>query len=185
MSPNIVDLVRDMRGQAFHNYIIPGLTSSLLNFGKVRIFEASRHQHGEITPHSHRFNLACCVLKGFVENSIWLPLSDEELDTVDAASIDQFALVEVAGNFEDGYRTVEVLRNKYRKFSRDYVAGDWYYMSHSDIHSISFSRGSIVLFLEGPPCTDTTRALFPVNHDGSVANTLAIQPWMFMPGEPL
>jgi hypothetical protein len=181
MDQALTKLVLDMRGQTFHNYITPGLSSSLLTQGKVRLFEATRHHQFDITPHSHRFDFACLVLRGMARHSVWSPADESKM----AKDGDTFALMEVGGNFEDGYRTAHHSTCKYLATTKEYHSGDWYFLSHTEIHSVEFARGTVVLFLEGPPAIGTTLALFPVDHNNQPMNTLAIQPWMFQAGEPL
>jgi hypothetical protein len=56
------------RGKTLHNYIVPGLNSTMLAMsaggGVVRLFEMTREQEAYIVPHDHRYNFTCYVLAG-------------------------------------------------------------------------------------------------------------------------
>lgn len=73
-----VDHILSLTHSHVHNYVIPGLTSSLIGeqspHGSVRVFQCLRDHQEVITPHSHRFDLTCIVLRGSVMNRIWEPV---------------------------------------------------------------------------------------------------------------
>jgi hypothetical protein len=57
-----------------HNYVIPGLTSYLIEGShNLRIFHNTRNHQESISPHTHRFNFRSKVLEGIVTNVIWEP----------------------------------------------------------------------------------------------------------------
>ena len=62
-----------------------------------------------------------------------------------------------------------------------YLAGDTYFMRHTDIHSIRFEKGSEVLFFEGQPKAPGSAMLEPWV-DGQVVPTFKTEPWMFPRG---
>ncbi len=69
-------LLREIRGMTHsevRNYVVPGLTSSLVGGGKgqVRLFTSDRDTREWVTPHSHRFDFTCLVLAGEVENIVF------------------------------------------------------------------------------------------------------------------
>lgn len=95
----LAELIADIGdgARSIHDYIAPGLTSRLLGElgrpgidGRLRVFEASRTQNVTIAPHSHRFNFAQCVLRGWIRNTIWVP-SEQVPTDVDVAR-DEFAI---------------------------------------------------------------------------------------------
>ena len=157
------------------NYVWPGMESSLLGgegFGTVRLFENTREQHTDITPHSHRYNFVCIVLRGQVTNKIWR----ERLDAVG----DEYSQQDLVYNGEIGShsRSTRSIVSNWGYTSSVYDAGDTYSMDYEQIHSIKFSRNALVLFLEGPSVTNTSQILQPVIND-EVVPTFKVEPWMF------
>jgi hypothetical protein len=131
--------------------------------------ECSRSHHENIIPHSHRFDFHCTVLCGVVSNLIWTPSSkgDEYQSTV----------MHYAGA-PGKYRRGDTERSTYTNTVKKYDAGDKYAMEASQIHSIYFERGTVVLFLEGETVTDTSVILEPVVN-GIVVPTFDVKEWMF------
>lgn len=180
MSPfqswHILQLLDQMKNSGLGNYIVPGLTSSLVGGeknGKVRLFEQSRDTREFITPHSHRFDFAAIVLYGSVENTLFR--LDRAGQPWCASAIDQ-----VCGL--DGLRKYVHIREEVPTFwieeTIQYAAGSTYKMDSTEIHSIKFSKGAVVLFFEGPQVTPTGRMLEPwVN--GKCVPTFKTEPWMF------
>lgn len=160
-----------------HNYVIPGLTSSLLGApspqGCVRLFECSREHQEAITPHSHRFDLQCIVLQGWVENKLWVETEDEHAD---AFAVSHIKYLGEPGAYEKrryGFAAKFAIQSK-----EGYGPGDCYQMKSAEIHSIAFSRNAKVLFFEGPTLTDISVVIEPwVN--GKMVPTSTTQPWMF------
>ena len=160
------------------NYIVPGLTSALLaedpnhDGQKVRIFHSERQHQERITPHSHRFDLACCVMRGTVTNTLW-----QKAPSPYKADEYQASVLEYLG--EPGcYDRKKGESAFYRAESTVYKEADWYFMSHKEIHSIEFSRDAIVLVIEGPSMTTDSTILEPVVN-GEVVPTFQLQGWMF------
>lgn len=174
-----MDVIRAMRKSKMRNYIVPGLSSSLLTNGVVRLFEASREQHHDITPHSHRFDFACLVLRGHVVNRLW---RQEPSNTCDLYIASQLIYHGEPGLYE---MSVGDSAKRYRYSDYTHKKGEWYSMLHTEIHSITFSSDAIVLFFEGPMRTDKTTILEPADA-GTHARipTFAVQPWMFQPEPP-
>jgi hypothetical protein len=155
------------------NYIIPGLTSSLLaaksDQGVARLFINSRRQYEHITPHSHRFDFQCLVLRGEVTNIVF-----QEIEAGD-----EFCLTAMEyGGAPGQYETESMTVSRWEGYRHCYRAGDWYGMTHDQVHSIVFSRDAVVLFLEGPAVTTTSLILEPVV-DGKRIKTFRTEPWMF------
>lgn len=162
--------VLGMADQHLDNYILPGLTSSLLENGKVRLFTMSRQQNAAITPHSHRFDFQCLVLRGQVHNILWEQTEDEA---------DLFAATTLTYEFEPGRYTLgdhKVAR--YKSTSTRYEPGDWYGQTYDQIHSIVFSHDALVLFFEGQMLTKEAVILEPYV-GGKVLRTFKVEPWMF------
>ena len=168
-----IALIKSMTRSRVRDYVIPGLTSSLIggeDKGMVRLFSQEREHEEPITPHSHRFDFNCLVLSGSVRNRIW---------TVDAHG-DQYqeTVLEHHGTFGDQSRRADVAVNRWVYVEKAYVAGEVYAMRAEQIHSIYFSRGAEVLFFEGPSHSNTSVMLEPVS-DGRVIPTFRVDPWMF------
>lgn len=188
IDPRIDDRIRDhlldMGYDSLHNYIVPGLVSTLIGedphaSAKIRLFRNTRVQDEFITPHSHRFDLACMVLQGSVENTI-------------------FTAVPYAGHtsemYSDEYQVSKLVYDgypgKYKKeddhfarFARNpktYRPGQWYFLKDYDIHSIKFSKDAIVLIFEGDSKTDETVILEP-RVNGETIRTFKVEDWMFKP----
>ena len=179
-----------MSSSKMKNYILPGLLSSLIGkegFGKVRMFEATRHPREVIVPHSHRFDLLCYVIAGSVVNSIW-----EEGETLRYPCADTFNEIRQTRNDGMGnYETIPVTtsdgsyqQRAWHREPTEYHAGQWYFMTHSQIHSIEFRKGTSVLLFEGPEVTTTSTVLVPaiLDNPSVVADELLRkQAWSFIP----
>jgi hypothetical protein len=182
---DVMDCVAMVAHQMAHscipNYISPGLNSYLLGsdkdrqLGLLRMFENTREQEFFITPHNHRFNFACCVLQGFVTNTVY-HLSD---DTEPAGRSMPYRTSE----YFKATKTTEVVQSTrwYYRINNRYEVGDWYYMQHQQFHTIHFSHDALVLFLEGCHITDTSYILEPIV-DGAAVNTFLVEPWMYNSG---
>lgn len=169
-------LLTSLAHSPVRNYVIPGLTSSLIGgispFGTVRLFQNSRDHQEPITPHSHRFDFVCMVLRGQVRNRMWTETQNENADLYQVKQLDY------CGTFGQYEREDhQVSRWQYRDLT--FSAGESYSMKSHEVHSIYFSRGAVVLFFEGPKLTNHSIALEPVV-DGKVIPTLKTEPWMFL-----
>lgn len=174
-----LELLKEMCHSKLQNYIIPGVASSLVagdgfncgvNSGVVRLFECSRDHQESVAPHSHRFDFQALVLRGRVTNRIWRP---SEL------SGDPYMESELIYKGMPGqYERVEQLVQDWAYTDRVYSVGDWYEMTHDQVHSIKFSRDAIVLMFEGPPKRQSSIVLEPYV-DGKVIPTSDTQHWMF------
>lgn len=168
-------VLNQMAHGALGNYATPGLTSYLVgnsspDTGTVRLFNAERETENWITPHSHRFDFACCVLQGTVENILFLPASEE----AGGVFYDEGVLLPVDGGLGKYKAKAAQGRRRYRRESRFYRENEWYAMQAHQIHSIRFSADAVVLFLEGPQKTTETRFLEPPG-----VRTFKVEPWMF------
>ena len=159
------------------NYVIPGLKSSLIGAptdcnGLVRMFSIDRVQHENISPHSHRYDFTCLVLAGHVDNTIWEEVSDSTIGDEYVVIINKYK--GEIGKYETLFgRTANYITRTVR-----YFPGDIYSMTHTQIHSIVFSKGARVLFFEGPPLATTSVMLEPCVDNERVL-TGRIQDWMF------
>lgn len=172
-----IDIIDSMRHSSLGNYILPGVTSSLIGgttqSGCVRLFEMSREQNTLVTPHSHRFAFTCLVLRGQVTNTIWHRSSH--------VSADLFAVSKLTYQDSPGQYAIEALPQAlYAPSDRSYFPGEWYEMTADQIHSIRFSRGAKVLFFEGPNVTRNTVILEPLSSSGAKVNTFKTEDWMFL-----
>lgn len=169
-----VALIKSMARSHVRDYVIPGLTSSLVGGegqGMVRLFTQERNHEEPITPHSHRFDFQCLVLEGAVFNRKWE--LDEDGDPY------QLSVLEHHGSFGD--QTRRSVQSKIQNWTYDeveYRAGHTYFMKAYEIHSIFFSKGAAVLFFEGPNKSDSSFVLEPVSN-GRVIPTFKVEPWMF------
>ena len=169
-------IVDKMRTGAVDNYVLPGLASELVGGsgnGCVRLLSADRHTRDWVTPHSHRFDFACLVLAGEVENILFgLGIEGD------------FYLESKVRPLDGGMGRYEMERGerplRYVEHPKRYAAGTSYSMTSKDIHSIRFSRGARVLFFEGPTVSDTSTILEPWCN-GNVVPTFETRPWMFAP----
>ena len=170
----LIDILQNMQNSIVQNYVIAGLRSSLVgggNFGRVRLFEASRFQQDSISPHSHRFDFACMVLRGTVINRIWHECNEQQGDFFEESVL--------VYQGEIGHHSKRVYgRNFYGHTLHLYSEGQCYSMSHNQIHSIEFSRDAIVLFFEGPQLSSQSVVLEPVV-DGKVIPTYERRDYMF------
>ena len=169
-----------LKHSPIYNYILPGLTSWVLKpagdgHGMVRMFESSRETQEFITPHSHRYGLHCEVLAGWVENTVW---RDSELLGASNSS-DEWMLCSLKyANSPGKYIQIPGPIRRYAKETRQYVAGSSYDLNHTQIHSIRFSRGAVVVITETAQQIDTTQVLLPVAY-GKAVPTFKVEPWMY------
>ena len=167
-----------MQHNKLHNYIVPGVTSSLIGggeHGKVRLFHATRQARDWVTPHSHRFNFTALVLAGNAHNTLFDCTEGSGGDEWCLSTIDQ-----VCG--ADGLRDYQHVRatnaTRWMQHTLSYGVGASYSMEHTEIHSIVFEKGTVVLFFEGPQVTTQSVMLEPwVN--GKCLPTFRTEPWMF------
>lgn len=151
-----------------HNYILAGLDSHLIG-ATSRIFRNTRESMGKITPHSHRFDFQCLVLRGEVINTIF----------VESESGDDYQVTVTRYLGSPGqYETLKADRALYLPESIEYKAGDWYGMTRDQIHTISFSRDAVVLFIEGRQIADSSIYIEPYVN-GETIPTMTTDPWMF------
>jgi hypothetical protein len=157
------------------NYVLPGLDSTLLSQGRFRLFTSSRYTEEFITPHSHRYDFACLVLRGKVTNTIYRPRSNEISDAQLWARSQVLFRVEAGQHVYTVQDPINVL---YSAECKVYGAGEVYSQLSADIHSIRFSKDAVVLFLEAPERTGITHILEPV-HGGKRVPTFKTEDWMF------
>jgi hypothetical protein len=188
IDPRITDQIcnhlLDMGYDSLHNYIVPGLVSTLIGedrhaSAKIRIFRNTRTQDEFITPHSHRFDLACMVLQGSVENTIFMPVPYPNV-TSDIYS-DEYQVSRLIYEGSPGkYDKADAVVQRFGRFVNTYKAGQWYFLKFDEIHSIKFSKDAIVLIFEGDSKTDTTTVLEP-HVNSKTIRTFKVEDWMFQP----
>lgn len=174
----ILRAVLEMRNNPIRNYIAPGVTSWLIGGtgnGKVRMFTADRATREWITPHSHRFNFTCLVLRGTATNILF-----ERSWNSDEGDLYAFGMLEAKCGGLGGYNFIpgdaDVKRMK--ESSTTYAAGETYSMTAEQIHTIRFSRDAAILFFEGPEVMSQSTVLEPWS-DGRRVPTFETRPWMF------
>lgn len=175
-----INMLMAMRTNTIENYIVPGLSSSLIGgksgHGCVRLFESSRDQQEHVTPHSHRFDFQCLVLRGYVENTIWTQMSGN-YDNGDEFQISRLIYKNKVGEYHINKAATQFFRGK----TNTHNEGATYSMKAEEIHSIKFSRGAKVLFFEGPQLSNSTVIIEPVV-DGVCIPTFEVKEWMFRDG---
>lgn len=172
----IEEILQQTKINGLQNYVIPGLSSHLIQNGKVRLFENERTHQEPITPHSHRFDFACLVLSGEVCNIEWRETTEDEGDL--------FAISELSYFGEIGEHAKNTIEHSfwYNK-PKFYEAGDIYFMRSTEIHSIQFGRNTKVLFFEGVDKSNKSVILEPVV-GGKVIPTYQKLDYMFQPLSP-
>lgn len=184
MNDALIEAVAEMQNSPVRNYIAPGLTSWLIGgngHGKVRMFTSDRDTREWITPHSHRFNFTCLVLRGSVNNILF-----ERSWHATEGDLYAVGILKACGGGLGGYEYLPEAEGikRWREIEHTYGAGDTYSMTASQIHTIRFSRDAAVLFFEGPELTDQSFVLEPYS-DGRRVPTFATQPWMFERESPV
>lgn len=170
-----IEILEGMKHSRIDNYAgIPGLTSWMFykaDKGCVRMFEMFRDQEHFITPHSHRFDFSCVVLKGEVENTLYVPHT--------IFNEDEYVVTEMLYNGEAGsYNRGQVDVQKLMKKRTEYFEGSTYSMKANDVHSIKFSKGAKVLFFEGES-TETSNVILEPFIYGEHVKTFKVEDWMF------
>jgi len=176
-----------MSGEEIHNYILPGLTSRKIATGEdggmVRMFEMTAQQQGTITPHSHRFDLTCCVLHGEVLHQrykdITAPGDTSEYQYAGSWVPTWLKYDGAPGHYSEPERRP---RGEYCVKTESFVQGDWYQLKYNEIHSVAFARTTKLLLFEGPPQTDVTTLIEPYVN-GERIPTFRVEPWMFQTEE--
>lgn len=177
----VMDVISQMADEStlLENYVLPGLTSTLLPKGRLRMFTSSRYTEEFINPHSHRFDFACLVLRGQVWNTIYKPVPSL------TPAANPWAVWEVSpvnGGLGEYSRQLFSNYSFYETQTSCHLAGQVYSMLDRDIHSIRFSRDAAVLFIEGPERKSYSHVLEPLNGFPDKVDTIPTfktQPWMF------
>lgn len=182
MNREALNVLRSMQHSTLLNYVVPGLSSSLIggsdSSGKVRMFEASLEQDRHIVPHTHRYDFTCLVLEGSVINRVWKPSKREGAKTY-MRSCMGFGRLGDASLIPDS-DSGEIERWEYSAVK--YADGQWYSMKAEECHDIIFSKDAKVLFFEGPQRIAVSYVLQPIVC-GEVIPTFKIEPWMFKSDE--
>lgn len=167
-------LLQRMARSRIGNYVLPGLTSWIIGAphagGCVRMFTNEREQQDAITPHSHRFDFQCLVLRGRVTNRIWTRVYGDRGDAFATSRL----VYDSLGKYEKRFEAIR----RYEYSDRVYVEGMWYSMTYQEIHSIFFGARTEVLFFEGPSVNNESTILEPYVDD-EVVPTFEVRPWMF------
>ena len=172
-----VDALLRMAHSPVSNYVIPGLQSSLIGApserGTVRLFQNERDHQETITPHSHRFDFMCRVLRGHVRNRIWSKSYDHDREA------DDYRTTTIHYEGEIGkYRNEPGNVHRWRYADSVFVEGQCYAMRAHEVHSIFFSRRTVVLFFEGPMKAASSIVIEPVV-GGETIPTMEVKSWMF------
>lgn len=177
MDARILASIIGMTHSPVRHYVVPGLTSQLVGgngHGVVRLFSSDRDTREWVTPHSHRFDFTCVVLAGSVENILFV--RSDNAGEGNLYSIGKTRPMDGAfGTYETKHGEDAVW---FEERASTYGVGDTYSMTYSQIHSIRFSRGARVLFLEGPNCSEDSVFLEPFSN-GKTVHTFETRVWMF------
>jgi hypothetical protein len=157
-----------------YNYVLPGLTSYLIgdiaeDGIRTRMFVASRDQRIHVTPHNHKYDFTAKVVHGTVHNIAWNRVEGE----------DAYAVISLTGELGRYARTLEP--NEVCGFaphSSVYTAGASYSMLAPELHSVVFTKGSVIVIKEGPMVQPVTQILLPWVR-GKVLDTMHVADWMF------
>jgi hypothetical protein len=172
-----INALLHMAHSPVRNYVIPGLTSSLIGTpsdkGTVRLFQNERKHQETITPHSHRFNFQCWVLRGSVRNRLWFRRDHDDTNS------DEYRTTQLQYSGKiGGYSVDQGGVNRWAYYDSVFTQGQCYSMRAEQVHSIFFARDTVVLFFEGPTISDSSIIIEPVV-DGEVIPTFEVKPWMF------
>jgi hypothetical protein len=154
-----------------YNYVLAGLTSSLMQEGSVRLFTAERETFDYIAPHSHRFPLACFVVQGQVQNTLWWKTKIPGHSVYRAKRLTYHG---APGEYGVEMGDIDGYKHECHTFN----AGDVYTMKADEIHSIRFNKGAVVLFIEGEEETNETVMLEPHINDTTI-HLGAVKDYMF------
>ena len=156
-------IMNSVRYNPIDNYILPGLTSYVLGrlgvdgpdheAPMVRAFVSSRNTPEFVAPHSHVRDLFCHVIAGSVINTNY-----HEERTARGESWDTYVQT---GDFVSGYKHGFAGKRTFVSVSTVYEAGASYYLLADVIHSIRFSRGAVVLIMEGKKKRQSVTVLQP------------------------
>jgi hypothetical protein len=178
-----------MQNALVPNYIAPGLNSYLLNKNdcKVRLFEMTKNHELYVSPHNHRFDFTCCVLAGVVTHytyqevgSLFATIEEARAEhptlNLDLYQINQY----LTKGFGLGFEQKRLDFQFFQRHENVYQVGDWYGLEARTYHSIAFSRGARVLFLEGADQHPCSYFLEPVVGT-RVTPIFSVPDWMYQP----
>lgn len=164
-----LEAILGMAHSKIGNYILPGLESALLG-AKTRLFINTRESIGQITPHNHRFDFQCLVLRGWVVNTLFV-----KDDAGEEFARKRKIYTGIPGEYKDAHLSGPAM---FRLDKHKYQAGDWYGMKSDQFHTIEFSPDAVVLFIEGETVASSFDYLSPIVN-GEVIDTMSVEPWMF------
>lgn len=168
---NLRNLILSMSDKSTRivNHAEHGLDSTLLSQGLFRVFTANYETQVRL-PHSHKYDFACLVLKGSVLNRVYKPIENNKFKENNELHAEYCVAIQT-GALGD-YKFDKQYRQAFEIAEKLHGEGDWYQMTHEDIHAIRFSKGAVVLFIEGPAVTDQVEVLFPYASNGRAYNPL-------------
>ena len=160
-----------------HNYGIAGMDSYLLGAAedRQRLLHMTRNQVDFVTPHSHKSDLTCEVLRGSVKN-ILFNQADEFSNKSDMFAVANLMYNGVVGQYD---KINFYIAAPYEMKAELYTEGDTYFMSYDQIHSIFFTKNAIVRITEGPTVTTASQILQPVS-DGTIVKNFHVHEGLFL-----
>lgn len=168
---NLRNLILSMADESTRivNHVEHGLDSTLLSEGMFRVFTANYETQVRL-PHSHKYDFACLVLKGSVLNRTYTPIENSKYKENNELHAEYCVTIQT-GQLGD-YKFNRQQRQAFQISEKLHSEGEWYQMTSEDIHTIRFSKGAVVLFIEGPAKTDQVEVLFPYASNGRAYNPL-------------
>lgn len=167
------------------DYTVPGLNFWFLSKNPDNgldryAFEATRHPSRWVTPHNHLGDLHFHVLRG----RAW------EVRYTEVKGVDKVLFYD-SGNTERWIKSSitntphEVVRHgatkvcTYLAETQVHLKGSMFFIGHPEIHSIEYSKGTIVVFDAGPTMKNKVDILEPQGYNGIHIKTHTLEPWMF------
>src|SRR5262245_48239263 len=99
-----------------------------------------------ITPHDHRYGFQCYVLEGRVQNTMY------HVTPCEFSASARWARLGYDRHTRKLYGEPQLMAG--HMVTTEFNAGQWYSMRAKDFHSIAFSQGTRVLFVEGTPTNE-------------------------------
>jgi hypothetical protein len=171
------------------NYAMIGLTSYLVtnrsdSKGCMRMFHAERHSIQMITPHNHRYDLDCRVLRGTVVNTLWLEAHNcvgSEPPLEGKPTYDRFGVSDIIyGGTPGEYQRRRNRESWFRPVAHVHTAdrNPEYSMASHEFHSITFQKDACVLVFEGPTESSVSQIIEPYCPNKFI-ETMRVESWMF------
>lgn len=175
------ELLLKLKHSPIKNYVVPGLTSWLITQpgpnGCMRLFTASRSQTHFVTPHNHRYDFTAFVIQGYVVNTIYRLIKEED-ENDEMSDAERFAVCDLHKDFTGVFAVEQKESAMFVPEESEYHQGSSYSMRYEQFHTIEFSKDAIVLVIESEQKSGISEILQPVV-DGVMIPTFKVEPWMY------